>query len=146
MNSKTALTRRRAVVIVAAVAAVLFALIFMRWQNSEKDKLMTTEGREMFLSELGWEIDPESESYKSVLLPQTLEGIMEEYNRLQLEQGFDLSQHCGEECDQFCYTVTNYPNCESSVYATLYLQNGKLIAADIHSTAIDGFMHGIFSK
>ena len=146
MNSKTALTRRRAVVIVAAIAAVLFALIFMRWQNSEKDKLMTTEGRKMFLSELGWEIDPGSESYKSVLLPQTLEGIMEEYNRLQLEQGFDLSQHCGEECDQFCYAVTNYPNCESSVYATLYLQNGKLIAADIHSTAIDGFMHGIFSK
>jgi len=146
MKSKSALTKTRALVIVAAAAAVLLALILMRWQNSEKDELMTTEGREMFLNELGWEIDPESESYKSVLLPQTLEGIMEEYNRLQLEQGFDLSQHCGEECDQFCYTVTNYPNCDSSVYATLYLQDGRLIAADIHSNAIDGFMHGIFSK
>jgi len=146
MKSKTALTRVRALVIVAAAAAILLSLIFLRWQNSEKNELMTTEGRKMFLSELGWEIDPDSESYKSVLLPQTLEGIMEEYNRLQLEQGFDLSQHCGEECEQFCYTVTNYPNCDNTVYATLYLQNGKLIAADIHSNAIDGFMHGIFKK
>lgn len=146
MKSKTALTRVRALVIVAAAAAILLSLIFLRWQNSEKNELMTTEGRKMFLSELGWEIDPDSESYKSVLLPQTMEGIMEEYNRLQLEQGFDLSQHCGEECEQFCYTVTNYPNCDNTVYATLYLQNGKLIAADIHSNAIDGFMHGIFKK
>lgn len=71
---------------------------------------------------------------------------MEEYNRMQTEQGYDLSKHLGEECDQYSYIVTNYGNSEGAVYVTMYLQEGKLIAADIHSTAMDGFMHGIFKK
>jgi len=146
MKESPVFTRKRAVFTVAAVAGVLLLLIALRWHSATKYELMTTEGREMFLADLGWQIDVQSESYKSVVLPEKLEGVMEEYNRMQKKQGYDLSKHLGEECDQFSYTLTNYPGTEGIVIVTLYLQGNKLIAADIHSTALDGFMHGLYME
>ena len=68
---------------------------------------------------------------------------MSDYNKMQLKQGFDLSKHPGESCEQYIYTLTNYPTKDEVVLVTLYLQGKDLIAADIHSTAMNGFMHGI---
>lgn len=145
MNANSLFTKKKALTTVFITALILAAIIMLRWYSSD-DRLMTTEDREKFLLELGWEIDIGSECYKSVLLPDKLEGIMEEYNTMQMQQGFDLNKYLGEECDQFSYTLLNYPESSATVLVTLYIHNGKLIAADIHSTALDGFMHGIYRK
>ena len=105
--------------------------------------LTTLEGRTDYLQSLGWEIDPESESFRTVIVPDQLEGIMAQYNKLQLKQGYDLNRHLGETCLQYCYEVTNYPDADGKVLVSLYLQDGEIIAADIHSTALNGFMHGL---
>jgi len=146
MKETSVITRKQAVFTVLAAAAIILLLTGLRWYWPAKDDLKTTEGREKFLADLGWQIDTESESYKSVLLPEKLEGPLAEYNLMQREQGCDLGAHLGEECEQFSYIVTNYPDSEAVVYITLYIQGNELIAADVHSTAIDGFMHGIFRE
>ena len=105
--------------------------------------LNTLEGRTAYLNSLGWEIDPESESFRTVIVPDQLEGIMAQYNKMQLKQGYDLNRHLGETCLQYCYEVTNYPDSTGKVLVSLYLQDGEIIAADIHSTALNGFMHGL---
>lgn len=135
--------RARLLLLLAAAALLLFFTARSVFTPDERFDLTTRDGRQAYLRSLGWEIDPETEAFRTVLVPDRLEGIMEQYNKLQLKQGYDLSRHLGESCSQYCYEITNYPNAEGRVLVSLYLQDGQLIAADIHSTALNGFMHGL---
>ena len=135
-------TKKKIRIILLLVAAVLFAVFLFNSCQKEED-CSTLEGRQAFLQGLGWEIDPESEDMRSVQLPDTLSGKLEEYNQMQLSQGYDLSRHLGEQCRQYSYLVTNYPDSSQTVLATIYVQGGRIIAGDIHSTALNGFMHGL---
>ena len=136
-------TKKKALAIVFICAAVLLAFILLRWHGGNRDDLTTPEGREMFLSGLGWEIDRSTEEHRSVIIPESLEGVMEEYNKMQLEQGCDLSKHLGERCDQYTYELTNYRGYDGTVLITIYVQGKELIAGDVHTTSVDGFMHGV---
>ncbi len=139
------LTKRKAAAIVVLLAAVLLALILLRWYSAGASNydLSTTEGRQAFLLELGWEIDTDTEEFRTVVVPEKLEGIMSQYNRMQQAQGYDLNEHLGESCQQYSYQLTNYPDSDSPVFVTLYIQDGRLIAGDIHTNALNGFMHGL---
>ena len=139
------ITRKKAVVTVLIAALIIFLLIMVRglfFPGVEYD-LNTTEGREAYLNSLGWEINRDSEAFRTVVVPDKLDGIMAQYNRMQQAQGYDLSMHLGESCSQYSYELTNYTDSEGSVIVTLYIQDGELIAADIHTTAVNGFMHGL---
>ena len=140
-----ALTRGRALAILIAGAVVLLLLITAHSVFVPKEDFDLTQlaGRQAYLRSLGWEIDPETEAFRTVLVPDQLEGIMAQYNKLQLQQGYDLSRHLGESCLQYTYEITNYADSDGKVIVSLYLQDGEVIAADIHSTALNGFMHGL---
>ena len=138
-------TRRKALTLLL-ICGLILLLFFTAKNVFGKDTgpdLNTTEGREAYLNALGWEIDRDSESFRSVAVPQKLEGIMAQYNKMQLKQGFDLNKHLGQSCRQYCYDITNYGDADGRVIASLYIQDGILIAGDIHSTAVNGFMHGL---
>ncbi|MGI6027809.1 MAG: DUF4830 domain-containing protein [Candidatus Heteroscillospira sp.] len=139
--------RRTAVAIIVAAALVLLALIFLFSGPDSQSafrsaKLETREQRVEFLKELGWEAQPESETEKTVLIPREFTGVYQEYNRLQEEQGFDLREYIGTEVQVYSYIITNYKSSDT-VVATLYTCKGRLIAGDIHSTTLSGFMHGL---
>ena len=138
-------TRKKALTWILICGIILLLILTARsvFSNEKPLDLNTTEGREAYLKSLGWEIDRDSESFRSVLVPRKLEGIMEQYNKIQLRQGYDLNKHLGESCKQYCYDVLNYPGGEGKVIVSLYLQDGKVIAGDVHSTAVNGFMHGL---
>ncbi len=138
-------TKKKALALVLGTAALLLILILLRLllPAAPEYDLSTREGREAFLLELGWEIDRESEVFRSVTVPDKLEGIMLQYNKMQLTQGYDLSQHLGEKCGQYTYTLTNYADSEGTVVVTLYIQGKTIIAGDIHTTAANGFMHAL---
>ena len=87
-----------------------------------------------------------SEEFHSITIPESFDGIMAEYNRMQREQGFDMEAYCGKRCEQYSYLLTNYPDCGESVIITIYIIDGKVIAGDIHTAALDGFMHGIIRE
>ena len=142
---KQPMTRSRAVLIVLAAAAVLLLMMGMRLILAGTD-CGTREGRVRFLDRLGWQATPESEEHVSTILPETLDETMRAYNRMQREQGYDLNRHLGERCEIYSYEITNYPDCGQTVLATLYVQGRRVIAGDIHSTALDGFMHAIKRK
>lgn len=145
MAERNVKTKKKALLLVIIAAAVIFMLIMARGlflPGTEFD-LNSTEGREAYLNSLGWEIKTESEAFRTVIVPDKLEGIMAQYNRMQQAQGYDLSLHLGESCSQYSYELTNYTDAEGTVLVTLYIQDGELIAADIHTTAANGFMHGL---
>jgi len=146
MARKTQGFTRKKILTLLLVCALILLLLFTAKSVFVKDEapdLNTIEGREAYLKSLGWDIDRDSESFRSVVVPQKLEGIMAQYNKIQLKQGFDLNKHLGESCRQYCYDVTNYPGGTGKVIVSLYLQNGEVIAGDVHSTAVNGFMHGL---
>lgn len=128
-------------ILAAAVLVLLFFLL--RGVFGGGADLREPEGRQRYLAGLGWEIDAASEQHKTVRIPAKLDGVLADYNELQRACGRDLTPHCGERCEQYSYTVTNYPDPEQNVLVTLYIQGKELIAGDIHSTALDGFMDGL---
>ena len=136
------MTRGRAAAIVLGAACLLLLLLGLRVLLGPAD-CSTREGRLAFLSRLGWEVLAESETHESCLLPAELPEMLEEYNIMQRAQGYDLNRHLGERCDIYTYTITNYPQSGQVVLATLYVQGPRVIAGDVHSTALDGFMHGL---
>jgi len=136
-------TKKRALFVVLIAAAVIIALIFLRMPAPRGVNVSDAEGRIMFLRELGWEVDAESESCREVLIPEEFGEVMEQYNELQLKQGYDLSKLCGKLCTQYSYRITNYPGHGGDVYATLYISGRRVVGGDIHSAAVDGFMHAL---
>ena len=139
--------RRTAVAIILAAAAILITLVILFGHTASQEalgnnRLDTREKRVEYLRSLGWETDADSETEKTVLIPREFTGVYLEYNKLQKQQGFDLEQYLGTEVQMYSYIVTNYGSSET-VVATLYTCNGRLIAGDIHSTTLDGFMHGL---
>ena len=129
--------------LIGGILLLLFGTARSVFKRDDAPDLNTTESRAAYLKTLGWEIDPETESFRTVVVPKKLDGIMAQYNKLQLKQGYDLNSHLGESCRQYCYDITNYPGGQGKVVVSLYLQNGQIIAGDIHSTAVNGFMHGL---
>ena len=85
----------------------------------------------------------DTEEYKSVVLPEALDGVMKDYNEMQLAQGYDLRKYLGQKCSQYTYQVTNYPDEGDTVLVTLYIKGQRVIAGDIHTNSVTGFMHGI---
>ncbi len=141
-NPKTGSYKRKALRIVFVVAVLLVALILLRACSGGKS-VSTVEGRQAFLQDLGWEIDLESEDVRTVQFPDKLDGMLAEYNALQQTQGYDLSPYLGGTCQQYSYRVLNHPDQSQTVLATLYVQGDKIIAGDIHSTAMNGFLQGL---
>ena len=135
-------TKRKAVFIIIG-AAVLLALLVLLFSQPGGNDVRTAQGRVDYLSALGWEVDPASEECEQILLPKQFENVLQAYNELQLDQGFDLEKYAGLECSRYTYQVTNYPNGDLNVLAQLFVYGNHVIGGDIHSTALDGFMHGL---
>lgn len=136
------LNKRTAIFVIIAAAALLTAIILAFALPPEADAA-TTRGRVEYLAALGWEVDPQSEQREAILLPREFGEVLAEYNELQKSQGFDLSQYAGTDCLRYTYRVLNYPNSGETVLAQLFIRGSKVIAGDIHSTAMDGFMHSL---
>lgn len=142
-GKKSVFTKKKALLWVLIAAAVCILLIVLRWAGARAPDASTAAGREKFLNSLGWEIDIATEEYRTVLIPEKFTGVLESYAKMQHEQGYELEKYCGKSCGQYTYVVTNYPGCEDTVLVTLYVCGKTVVAGDIHTTALDGFMHGL---
>ena len=107
------------------------------------EKVSSTEDRVAYLAACGWTADPASEQAQVIRIPEAFPPVYEDYNALQLQQGWDLHDYGGRDCDLFTYAVTNWPDESQNVLANLYVYRGRVIGGDVHSTNLDGFMIGL---
>lgn len=124
------------------LAAVLLAMVIGRSRTREVT-LGDRQARIEYLAALGFEVDPDSEQRQEILLPREFDDVLQNYNELQLAQGFDLERYAGQSATLYSYSVTNWPDKSATVIAELYCRKGRPIAGDVHSTALDGFMFGL---
>lgn len=95
-----------------------------------------------FLESYGWSVESEPVKIVQVTVPKSFDAVYEKYNQIQIAQGLDLSRHKGERARLFTYVVTNY-DYQGTVYANLLISGEKVIAGDICSADVSGFMHGL---
>jgi len=100
----------------------------------------TEEQRLSFFSRFGWSVDPGSKAVKEVILPDEPDDVYKSYNELQLSQGFDLMPYYGKRVKCYSYDVLNHPSKDETVRGTILVYRGKVIAGDVASAALDGFM------
>ena len=146
MGSKSSTLRPQTAAAAVLIVTVLLAALVLRMSNggvlSAHYNVTTREGRVEYLAAQGWTVDPKTETAQEITLPREIDGVLSDYNDLQRRQGFDLRPYCGLGCTVYSYIVTDYGG-DDTVLATVYLYKNRIIAGDIHSTAMDGFMHGI---
>ena len=145
LNEKAALTPQRAAMAILLLAVLLAVLVLLSSRGgvlSAHYNVTTRQGRADYLAAQGWTVEPETETAQEITLPREFTGVLAEYNELQLQQGFDLRPYGGLSCTVYSYIVTDYDS-PDTVLASVYLYKNRIIAGDIHSTAMDGFLHGI---
>ena len=135
----------RAALTVLIIAAVIFAVIYAvnRLIKPSAIILETESERLEFLHGLGWETSEQAINCRSVTIPAEWNDVYTKYNDLQREQGFDLTDYKGMPAEIYSHSVLNYDGRPNNIVANLVLCDGKLIAADISCTELDGFMQGI---
>lgn len=115
------------------------AQAFSLFGNKAEVRLETNEDRLDYLTQLGWEASPEPVGEMEVMIPQEFDQVYEGYCLIQEEQGFKLERHKGRTAVKYTYLVQNYPD-QEEVLANLILYKGKIIAADLCSARLGGFI------
>ena len=77
---------------VIAVAVILLAGALGRRSADNAIRAGTNEERIAYLLSLGWEVDPSPILEQEITLPKDFPDVLTQYNELQRQQGFDLTE------------------------------------------------------
>ena len=143
----TRFSKKKAVLTVIAVGAVMALLVILAsvfpGPDGDRPRLSDNTQRVSYLQSLGWEVEPDPLETLQFLLPETLAEPYLTYNRLQKEQGFDLTDSCGKQVTRYTYAVTNYPDRPQGVQLNLYVCEEQPVAGDVCCPGADGFQQAL---
>ncbi len=109
-------------------------------------KLKTNDDRVSLLEGFGWNVDKEPVESMEVRIPEKFDGVYNEYNEIQKKQGLNLTEYAGERVMRYTYRINNHPSGELGTIANIITYKNKLIAGDICSPKLGGFMHGLMKE
>ena len=148
------LNRRKAVLFLIVLVLVIAAVVLAVSLRSAKGRTGVTHtpvpagirspaDAAAYLAALGWEVDPEPLEVRDILIPRQFSGVFADYAALQKQQGFPLEKYKGMDAVRYTFRIRNYPTGESGIVADLVVSGSTVIAGDVQSTALDGFMTGL---
>ncbi len=121
---------------------------FLRVANELNLTVATESDMLSFISNYGWQVDDEPVEVREIIIPETFDDVYSNYNKIQLEQGFDLEKYSGRRVKKWTYIIRNYPETLPSddfVRINILVCDGVVIGGDVSSVKLDGFMHGFSS-
>ena len=147
MFIKTIKVKKPTFAVIGAVLAALALLAVIivtvvRISSPAVYEMKSEAQRQAFLKEMGWEVSDEYDECKAVTIPKEFNEVYEKYNKLQKQQGFDLSRYRGKVCRKYVYALPGYPVRVEDARITLLIYKDRVIGGDISSPSADGFMHG----
>lgn len=98
-----------------------------------------------FISQYGWKTDTEPTEIRDVIIPEEFDDVYNNYNDIQLSQGFDLTRYAGKRVKRRTYIIRNYPGYspdDDFIRINILISDGNVIGGDVCSIKLDGFMHG----
>ncbi|MBQ3054163.1 MAG: DUF4830 domain-containing protein [Clostridia bacterium] len=72
-------------------------------------------------------------------LNDKMTDVYENYNKILKKSGLDITPYLGKTVRKYTYSLKEIPS-KTPVFANILYYKGKIIAADIMTPAIDGFM------
>lgn len=147
MRKRTAIARKKGALrlLTIGLLATVAVIVCGKISQLNQERILTNEARLEYLSQLGWTAEETPVTEQIIQLPKEFPPVLEQYNTLQLQQGFDLKLYEGKEAQMYIYRILNHPSPpeQGDVYACLYIHKGKVIGGDIHSASMTGFMEGL---
>ncbi|MGN1315621.1 MAG: DUF4830 domain-containing protein [Acutalibacteraceae bacterium] len=147
--------------LITAVAVLVLSIAFLlgikclgKIQNVQTStgvslSAATDEQRLEFISHYGWEVDENPVEVRDVVIPEVFDDVYNNYNQIQLDQGFDLKKFAGQRVKRWTYVVKNYPGTEAGddyIRLNLLVSDDEVIGGDVCSLKLDGFMHGFYKE
>ena len=103
---------------------------------------------ERFISENGLTADLSSLAVSEKLIPYVFDATYADYAILQREQGFELDAYRGRYAYVYSYELENYEFYENdgAVFVNIMVCDGRIIAADICTASVNGFITGVIEN
>ena len=133
---------KKIALILGAVAAVILGIILLfggdQTQTTSAAPVSNNDARVQFLEGLGWEVAASPVESGQVRIPENMSEVFDRYNKLQKQQGYDLATYGGKNVMRYVYTITNFPDAQDPVYATVLVYKNQIIGGDITDTSPGG--------
>ncbi len=143
-STKLTKTKILTAALISACLVLLLLISLPTGVKASKDAVKgeTNEERIEYLQTFGWQVSADPVEVVSITIPEEFDQTYNEYNQLQISQGFDLSGYRGDDGTRYTYTISNYPNETSAqVLANVIVIDDQIVAADVSSVSSGGFMH-----
>lgn len=114
--------------------------------NIKYDDIKTNEDRVNFLKQFGWTVNDDAVEVEKVTIPSEFDKIFVNYNEIQKLQGLDLSKYKRKTLTRYTYEITNYPDYDGKVLATILVYRNRIVGGDICSADGTGFVFGFEGK
>lgn len=144
------LTKKKLVGAIVVAGAILIGIIALLATGGSRaaaaetgpvKNIKSNDDRVAYLTGLGWTVDAEPAEIQDVLIPAQWDALMDTYESLQKDQGLSLEKYKNKHVTRYVYRVLNHPSGESNVYVCLLIYKNRIVAGDVQSNALDGFMH-----
>ncbi|MCI2105217.1 MAG: DUF4830 domain-containing protein [Intestinimonas sp.] len=132
-----------AVAILGGLHAALGADTASASAKASPKGVKTNEDRVAYLQSYGWLVSDEPLAVEELLIPEQFDETYDQYLKLQSDQGFDLTKYAGKRVKRYTYQVLNYPTGETGVQAGLLIYKDTVVGAEIMSSQLNGFIHGL---
>ena len=129
---------KKNVVILSVVLALLLFVTVLSPQSAGDGRIIEQ------IEKYGWKVGKLCEKAE-VQIPEKFDTVYTRYNEIQKKSGFDLSAYRGKKTVRYTYEIKNHKNSDN-VYVNVLTYCGKIIAADIMTRDMGGFMHEITRK
>lgn len=135
-----AVKRYRYVFAVVTLAIILLMIIVGLFSIDNSTNEMIVD----YIEDLGWEIEATPKEITHLTIPKQFDVVYETYNAVQKHSGFDLEEFKGKKVTRYTYRVLNHKESKDTrVVAGVFVYEDTIIAGDISSTDINGFLHSI---
>ena len=135
-----AVKRYRYIFAVVTLAIILLMIIvgFFSIDNSTNEMIVE------YIEDLGWEIEATPKEITHLTIPKQFDVVYETYNAVQKQSGFDLEEFKEKKVTRYTYRVLNHKESKDTrVVAGVFVYEDTIIAGDISSTDMNGFLHAI---
>ncbi|MCL2013610.1 MAG: DUF4830 domain-containing protein [Oscillospiraceae bacterium] len=135
------------VAVLAAFLTIIYAISSMATAQTgvkpEKKTDATDNGQRLeFIRSFGYQAKSDPVEVAEIIIPTEFDEVYLDYNKMQKEQGYDLTGFRGKRVKRYTYEITNYPEHSAGVRADILVSDGKVIGGNVCSILEGGFIHG----
>lgn len=133
--------------IILISAAVVFGIFRLNSHSSTGISGATDRERTDYIKSFGYEVKTVPDKIEEIRIPANFDEAYEQYNAIQLEQGFDLRKYRAYYAKKYTYSIKNFDsNSPIPICANLIVIDGKIVGADISSSEANGLLTVLAKK